>query len=62
MRKIGEHVNQLRLMSQMIRNRNKNKEIRIKVGDTMTESHDLDVVKKLHPRLLMLSNRMTWNT
>jgi hypothetical protein len=28
----------------------------------MTKGHDLDVVKKLHPKLLMLTNRMTWDT
>jgi hypothetical protein len=61
---MGEHVffkiiNQIRLMSQMIRYRNRDKAV--KLGDTMTESHGLDV-KKLHARLLMLTNRMTWNT
>jgi hypothetical protein len=38
----------------MINYINKNKGVSIKLGNPMTESHGLDVVKKLHPRLLML--------
>jgi hypothetical protein len=55
-------ITQLRFMSQMIIYRNRDKGISIKLGDPMTESHGLNVVKKLHPRLLMLTNRMTWDT
>jgi hypothetical protein len=53
-------INQLRLMSQMIRYRNRDKGLSIKLGDPMTESHGLDVAKKVCRRLLMLTNRMTW--
>jgi hypothetical protein len=28
----------------------------------MTESHGLDINKKSHPRLLILTNRMAWDT
>jgi hypothetical protein len=45
----------------MIRYRYRDKGISIKLGDPMTDSHGLDVVKKLHPRLLMLTNRITWD-
>jgi hypothetical protein len=43
----------------MLRYRNRDKGVGIKLGDTMTDNHDLDIAKKLHPRLLMLTNRMT---
>jgi hypothetical protein len=46
----------------MIRYRNRDKGISMKLGDPMTESHGLDAVKKLHPRLLMLINNLTWDT
>jgi hypothetical protein len=64
---MGEYVyflviNQLRLMSQMIRYRNRGKGVSIKLGDPMTDSHGLDVVKKLHPILLMLTNGTAWDT
>jgi hypothetical protein len=49
-------------MSRIIRYRNRDKEVSIKLGDPMTEGHGVDVVKKLYPRLLMLTNRMTWDT
>jgi hypothetical protein len=44
----------------MIRYRTRDKGVSIKLGDPMTESHDLDV-KKLYPRL-MLTNSMAWDT
>jgi hypothetical protein len=46
-------------MCQMSRYRNRDKGVGKKLGNPMTEIHGLDVVKKLHPRLLMLTNRMT---
>jgi hypothetical protein len=49
-------------MSQIIRYRNRDKGVSIKLGDPMTEGHGVAVVKKLHCRLLMLTNRMTWDT
>jgi hypothetical protein len=49
-------------MSQIIRYRNRDKGVSIKIGYSMTEAHVLDVVKKLYSRLLMLANRMTWDT
>jgi hypothetical protein len=63
---MGEHVyfliiSQLRLMSQIIRYRNRDKGVSIKLRDPITEGHGLDIVKKLHPRLLILTNRMTWD-
>jgi hypothetical protein len=48
-------------MSPMIRYRDRDKGVSIKLGDPMTQSHGLDV-KKSHPKLLMLTNRMTWDT
>jgi hypothetical protein len=38
------------------------KGVSIKLGDPMTEGHGLDVIKRLYSRLLMLTNRMTWDT
>jgi hypothetical protein len=38
----------------MIRYRNKDKGVSIKLGNPMTESHSLDIDKS-HPRLLMLT-------
>jgi hypothetical protein len=49
-------------MSQMIIYRNRDKAVSIKLRDPMNENHGLDVVKKLHPRLLMLTDSMTWDT
>jgi hypothetical protein len=49
-------------MSQIIRYRNRDKGVSIKLGDPMTEGGHLDVIKKLHSWLLMLANRMTWDT
>jgi hypothetical protein len=46
----------------MIRYRNRDKGGSIRSGDPMTERHGLNIVKKLHPRLLMLTNRKTWDT
>jgi hypothetical protein len=46
----------------MIRYRKRDKEISINLRDPMTDSNGLDVVKKLHPRLLVLTNKMTWDT
>jgi hypothetical protein len=40
-------INQLRFMFKMIKYRNRNKGINIKLEDPMIERHDLDVVKKL---------------
>jgi hypothetical protein len=48
-------------MSQIIRYR-KDKGVSIKLGDPMNEGHGLNVIKKLYPRLLMLTNRTTWDT
>jgi hypothetical protein len=45
-------------MLQMIRCRNKDKGVSIKLGNLRTESHGFDVDKKSHPRLLVLTNRM----
>jgi hypothetical protein len=42
-------------MSQMVRYRNKDKVVSIKLENPMIESHGLDVVKKLHHRLLMIT-------
>jgi hypothetical protein len=42
-------------MSQMIRYRNRDKGISIKLGNPITESHGLNIDKKSHPRLLMLT-------
>jgi hypothetical protein len=39
----------------MIRYRNGDKGVSIKLGNPMTESHGLDIDKKSHPRLLMLT-------
>jgi hypothetical protein len=39
----------------MIRHRNRNKGVNIKLRNPMTESHGLDTDKKSHPRLLMLT-------
>jgi hypothetical protein len=50
-----------KLMSQIIIYRNRDKGINVKLGNPMTESHDLDI-KKSHLRLLMLANRMAWDT
>jgi hypothetical protein len=44
-----------RLMSQMIRYRNRDKRVSIKLGNPMTERHGLDTDKKSHPRVLMLT-------
>jgi hypothetical protein len=49
-------------MSQMISYRNRDKGVSIKLGNQMTENHDLDIDKKSHPRLLMLNNRMARDT
>jgi hypothetical protein len=46
----------------MIKYRNRDKGISLKLGNPMTESHDLDIDKKSHPGLLMLANKMTWDT
>jgi hypothetical protein len=43
-------------MFQVVRNRNRSKGVSIKLGNPMTESHGLDIDKKSHPRLLMLTN------
>jgi hypothetical protein len=42
-------------MSQVIRYRNRDKGVNIKLGKSVTESHGLDINKKSHPRLLMLT-------
>jgi hypothetical protein len=60
LKRIGEQVYILnnkptRLMSQMIRYRNRDKGVSIKLENPMTERHGLDVIKKLHLRLLMLT-------
>jgi hypothetical protein len=47
-------------MYQMIRNRDKG--VRIKFRNPMSESHGLDTDKKSHPRQLILTNRMAWDT
>jgi hypothetical protein len=44
-------------MSQVVRYRNRGKGVSIKLGNPMTESHGLDIDKKSHPRLLILTNR-----
>jgi hypothetical protein len=49
-------------MSQMIRYRNRDKGVSINLGNPMTESHSVGIDKKSHPRLLMLTNRMAWDT
>jgi hypothetical protein len=49
-------------MSQMIRYRNKDKGVSKKLGNLTTESHSLDVDKKSPPRVLMLTNRIAWDT
>jgi hypothetical protein len=41
-------------MSEMIRYRNSDKEISIKLINPMTESHGMDIDKKSHSRLLLL--------
>jgi hypothetical protein len=43
------------LMCQMIRYRNRDKGVSIKLEKLMTESHSLDVDNKSYPRLLMLT-------
>jgi hypothetical protein len=48
-------------MSQMIRYRNRDKGVSIKLGNPMTESHGLDLDKKSHPGL-MLAKRIAWDT
>jgi hypothetical protein len=42
-------------MSQIIRYRDNDKGVSIKLGNPMSESHGLDIDKKSHPRLLMLT-------
>jgi hypothetical protein len=42
----------------MIRYKNRDKGVSIKLGNPMTERRGLDIDKKSHPRLLMLTNRM----
>jgi hypothetical protein len=49
-------------MSQVIKCRNRDKGISIKLGNLMTESHGLDIDKKSHSRLLMLTNTMACDT
>jgi hypothetical protein len=44
----------------MIRYTHRDRGVSIKLGDPVTENHGLNVIKKLHPRLLMLTNRMIW--
>jgi hypothetical protein len=39
-------------MSQMIRQRNRDKGVSIKLGNPMTESHGLDIDKKSHPNFM----------
>jgi hypothetical protein len=46
----------------MIRYRNGDKGVSIKLGNPMTESHGLDIDKKSHPRLLMLTDKIAWGT
>jgi hypothetical protein len=46
-----------RLMSQMIRYRNRDKGVSIKLENPMTESHGLDIDTKSHPSLPILTNR-----
>jgi hypothetical protein len=48
-------------MSEMIRYRNSDKEISIKLINPMTESHGMDIDKKSHSRLLLLK-KMAWDT
>jgi hypothetical protein len=50
-----------RLMSEMIRYRNRDKGISIKLGNPMTESHGLDI-NKSYSRLLLLTNQIAWDT
>jgi hypothetical protein len=58
---MGEKDNKpTRFMSQMIRYRNRDKGVSIKLGNPMSDSHGFDTDKKSHPRLLMLTNRMAW--
>jgi hypothetical protein len=45
-------------MFQMIRYRNRDKGVSIKLGNPMTESYGLNIDKKSHSTLLMLTNRM----
>jgi hypothetical protein len=42
----------------MIRSRNRDKGVSIKLGIPMTESYGLAIDKKSYPRLLMLTNEM----
>jgi hypothetical protein len=42
-------------MSQIIRYRDNDKGVSIKLGNPMSESHGLAIDKKSHPRLLMLT-------
>jgi hypothetical protein len=49
-------------MSQMIIVETEIRVVSIKLGNPMTESHGLDIDKKSHPILLMLANRMAWDT
>jgi hypothetical protein len=49
------HFEKYIIMSQMIRYRNRDKGVTIKLGHPMAESHGLDIDKKSHPRLLMLT-------
>jgi hypothetical protein len=46
----------------MIKYRNRDKGVGIKLGDSMTKSSGMDAVKKLHSRLIMLTNRRAWDT
>jgi hypothetical protein len=45
----------------MITYRKRDKGVTIKLGNPMTESHGLDIHKKSHPRLLMLTCKMAWD-
>jgi hypothetical protein len=49
-------------MPQIIRYRNRGKGVSIKFRNPITESHALDIEKNSHPRLLMLTDRMVWDT
>jgi hypothetical protein len=45
-------------MSQIIRYRNRDKGVSLKLENPMTVSHGLDIGKNSHPRLLMLTERL----